>query len=288
VFAEVVSDRGQGPALVYVPGIDGSGQLLLGTAPRLEERFRLIRLRYRTSANPAHRSYAHLAASAIEAVSLRGVERMALLAESFGGGVALRAAIDFPTEVTALALVNTFAHYRRRSRLAVSRVALRCTPAWAIAAGRRVVAPRILFGGPADRAAIAEFLGDGKRAASARPGAGPRVRGDGDSAARRSSDAAAVVWGLDEGYHARLRMIQDLDLRRDLGRVTQPVAIFASGKDRVVESIRQAREMASALPDAEVEILAGRGHVVLPVREVDWPAHLDRLLARAAGRAASH
>jgi pimeloyl-ACP methyl ester carboxylesterase len=112
VLAEVVSDRGRGTPLVYLPGIDGSGQLLLGTAARLEERFRLIRLRYRLSANPSHRTYAHLASSVVAAVSLRGVDRMALLAESFGGAVALQAAIDFPDRVIALALVNTFAHYR--------------------------------------------------------------------------------------------------------------------------------------------------------------------------------
>jgi pimeloyl-ACP methyl ester carboxylesterase len=144
MFAEVVSDRGRGPVLVYLPGIDGSGELLLGTAARLEERFRLLRLRYRLSANPRHRSYAHLAASVVEAVSLRGVDRMALLAESFGGAVALRAAIDFPQRVAALALVNSFVHYRRRTRLALSRVGLRLTPAWLVASSSAgaTIAPR--------------------------------------------------------------------------------------------------------------------------------------------------
>ena len=42
---------------------------------------------------------------------------MVLLAESFRGAVAPRV-----EQVGALALVNTFAHYRRRSRLALSRV----------------------------------------------------------------------------------------------------------------------------------------------------------------------
>ena len=250
--------------MVYLPGIDGSGQLLLGTAARLEERFRLIRLRYRLSANPAHRSYAHLASSAIEAISLRGVDRMVLLAESFGGAVALRAAIDYPGQVVALALVNTFAHYRRRSRLALSRVGLRMTPARLVAAGRTILAPRLLFGGRDDRAAIQDFIGRQKR-------------GRGNPS---TTETAPVLWGLDEGYHSRLRMIQGLDLRGDLGRVRQPVVLFASGRDRIVDSVRQAREMAAALPDVEVVTLDGRGHVVLPLAELDWPAQIDRLLAR--------
>ena len=264
MFAEVVSDRGRGPVLVYLPGIDGSGELLLGTAARLEERFRLLRLRYRLSANPSHRSYAHLAASVVEAVSLRGVDRMALLAESFGGAVALRAAIDFPGQVAALALVNSFAHYRRRSRLALSRVGLRMTPAWLVAAGRSILAPRLLFGGRDDRAAIEDFIG-------------PKRRGRANQSTAR---ATPVVWGLDEGYPSRLRMIQGLDLRRDLGCVRQPVVLFASGRDRIVDSVRQATEMAGALPDVEVVRLDGRGHVVLPLADIDWPAQIERLIAR--------
>jgi pimeloyl-ACP methyl ester carboxylesterase len=264
MFTEVVSDRGQGPVLIYLPGIDGSGQLLLGTAPRLEERFRLIRLRYRLSANPEHRTYSHLASSAIETVSLRGADRVMLLAESFGGAVALRAAIDSPEAVAALALVNTFAHYRRRVRLSLSRLGMQVTPDWMIALGRRILAPALLFGGPGERRAMEEFQ---------RAGGSPKGR-------------AGAGWApLDHGYPSRLRMIQSLDLRGELGRVRQPVALFASGRDRIVDAVRQARLMASLLPDAELEILEGRGHVVLPVADIDWPAHLERLWRRSEGRA---
>ena len=47
MIARIVDDAG-GPSapLIYLPGVDGTGELLLGTAARLIERFRLIRLRY--------------------------------------------------------------------------------------------------------------------------------------------------------------------------------------------------------------------------------------------------
>ena len=274
MFAEVLSDRGRGATIVYLPGIDGSGQLLLGTASLLEERYRLLRMRYRLSANPDHRTYAHLAASAIETATLRGVDRMVLLAESFGGAVALQAALDFPDRVEALALVNTFAHYRKRASLVMSRMVLRSTPPWAVKTGRRLFAPLLLFGGGGDRQAIDEFLG--RRPKRDVVGGAPQPK--------RKADATPVLWGLDEGYHSRMRMIQELDLRPELARVRQPVVLFASDRDRIVDSVRQAREMAGALPDVELEILPKRGHVVLPVRDIDWPAHLDRLLTRAAAR----
>ena len=244
--------------MVYLPGIDGSGELLLGTAARIEERFRLLRLRYRLSANAEHRTYSHLAASTIETVSLRGVERALYVAESFGGAVGLRAAIDHPSAVAGLALVNTFPHFRARARLACSRLGTRLVPAWMMSLGRRMLAPGLLFGGPAERAAIAEFLASGG-------GSERRPRGG---------------WAPGEGYAARLRMIQALDMRSELPRVRQPVALFASERDRIVDSVRQAREMERLLPAAELEILEGRGHVVLPLADIDWPARLLSLAER--------
>jgi pimeloyl-ACP methyl ester carboxylesterase len=249
MFAEVLSDRGRGRTLVYLPGIDGSGELLLGTAARLEDCFRLIRVRYRLGTSSDHRTYHHLASSVIEAVALRGADRMILLAESFGGAVALRAAIDFPAAVDALALVNTFAHYGRRARLAASRVVLGSTPPALVALGRRLFARRFLFGS-GDRTTVDQFVGGG--------------------AAGR----------LDPGYPPRLRMIHGLDLRRDLQRVHQPVALFASESDRIVDAVAQAKVMASLLPNVELEVLAGRGHVVLPAPDIDWPGRLERLAAR--------
>jgi pimeloyl-ACP methyl ester carboxylesterase len=144
-----------------------------------------------------------------------------------------------------------------------------------VVAGRRVFAPLLLFGGRRERAAIEEFL------ASPIPGGGTQSRKRASRAAKPAKDPAAVVWALDEGYHCRMRMIQRLDLRRDLGRVRQPVTLFASGRDRIVDSVRQASEMAGALPNVEVVALDGRGHVVLPIADIDWPAHFDRLIARA-------
>jgi pimeloyl-ACP methyl ester carboxylesterase len=253
MFAEVVSDRGRGPALVYVPGIDGSGQLLLGTAERLEQRFRLIRVRYRLSSNAEHRTYAHVAATVVETVALRGVDRMLLLAESFGGAVALRAALDFPDRVAGLALVNTFPHYGRQVRIGIGRLGVRLMPGWLLELGRRLLAPALLLGSGADRAVAAELVG--------------RDRGG---------------WRLPDCYPACLLMIQKLDLRPELGSVGQPVALFASGKDRIVDAVRQAKEMARLLPNAELEIFEDRGHVVLPAPDIDWPARMERLMERAA------
>src|SRR6185436_9727966 len=86
MVAEIVATRGSGPPLVYVPGIDGSGELLLGTAARLERRFRLTRLRY---AGGSGGDYASLAASVAACIERAGAARALVLAESFGVALAL-------------------------------------------------------------------------------------------------------------------------------------------------------------------------------------------------------
>ncbi len=249
MFTEVISDRGNGPPLIYVPGIDGSGQLLQNTAGQLEESFRLIRVRYSLGVSSQHHTYSHLAGSLIETVSLRGIDRMSLLAESFGGAVAVRAALDFPDRIQSLALVNSFPYFGRRFQLALSRASARFTPAWMLKVGRRTIAPFFLFGSRANPEAIATFKGTGKN------------------------------WSLGEGYRVRLRMIQGLDLREELPNVRQPVLLFAGARDRIVNSVNQARSMDRLLANSHVDIIEDGGHLILPVVDLDWPTRLQPLKA---------
>lgn len=250
MLAHVVSDSGSNPlTLVYAPGIDGSGELLLGTAARLEKRFRLIRLRYASGdeGSMVGGGYDELAKSVARVLEEKNVERALVLAESFGVGVALELALDQPGRVAGLALVNGFAYFERRFGLFVSRCIARFDPLFSV--GRTFGARWALF---APRAAGQEL-----KLFHALPG----------------------YFG--KSYRRRLAMIARLDLRARLSEIRCPVALFASDSDRIVPSIRAAEEMARRLPDATLEILPRAGHVVLPLAEEPW---VDRLLT-LAGRA---
>jgi len=253
MIAEVAEDAARpGPPLVYVPGIDGTGELLLGTAGRLAGRFRLIRLRYRVdpgAPEPGGDPYGELAASVGARLDERAVGRTLLLAESFGVAVALRTALERPELVAGLALVNGFARYGRRSRLLVSSIGARALPPALFRLGRRVFSP-LLFGARRDREALRAF----RRVAGSR---------------------------LDAGYRQRLVMLRRLDLSARLGEVRQPVAIFASDRDSIVDSVRAGRSMAERLPDATLEILHGGGHLVLPLSREPWVERLTALARRA-------
>lgn len=233
--------------MVYVPGIDGTGDLLLDTAARLAARFRLVRLRYETA--PGASSYERLAASVIACMDTLGIDRAVLLAESFGGGVALHAALAQPQRIAGLALVNTFAWFPARLRLAASRLVAPCVPPGLFAIGRRFGGAHALFG------------------------------------ARREPDAVRAFGALDgvhfdRGYRQRLRLLAGLDLRPRLVAITQPALVVVGTRDRVVAPAA-GRELHGALRGAQLQIVDGGGHVLLPLASLPWADWLAELSSRA-------
>lgn len=243
---------GAGPELVYVPGIDGTGELLLGAEERFARTFRLTRLRYVSEPEVAVGAdrYDELARSACERLDERGIGRALLLAESFGVGLALQIALDHPARVSGLALVNGFAHFSKRASLALSRATFARLPRSLFDLARRHFAPITLFGPRRDPDVLLRF---------------------------HALAGHATV----EGYRRRLAMIAELDLRPRLNEIRPPVALFASDRDRIVASVRAAGEMQMLLSDATFELLPASGHVVLPFPDEPWVERLQSLAARA-------
>lgn len=254
--AQVRSDGGSGPPLVYVPGIDGTGAFLLGAEARLAARFRVLTLRYAAGTPPAAGAdgYAALAASVAAAFGARVAQPALLLAESFGVAVALQVALDCPERVAGLALVNGFAYHPWRARLALSRLVAALVPHPLFRSVRHLAGPAALLG----------------------PRRAPEVE--------RAFQALGET-RLDGDYRRRLAMIQRLDLRPRLGMLHRPVAIFASDEDRIVPSVHAAREMHALLPDVELEVLPGAGHLVLPLAEEPWLERMERLARRCTSPA---
>ncbi len=250
VRIRLVEDQGNGPEVVYVPGIDGTGQLLLGTQYRIERRFRLLRLRY-VADDPVHDdTYERLAAGIVDVLDPRNVANAILIAESFGGAVALQCALDFPQRVRALLIVNSFVWFPKRASLAMSRVTAPLVPRWLFALLRPRIAAATFFGKLREPEALARF---------------------------RAIQGAY----FDRGYRRRIAMIGKLDLRSRLGELRQPLAIFAAERDRVVPAAVCGATMHELAPHAELHTIANGGHVILPLQSIDWPQHIAELNARA-------
>lgn len=248
--ATLKGDRGTGVTVLYIPGIDGTGELLLGTAARLESRFRLMRLAYRVEGPASEDSYPGLAASISDLCRENGVERAVVIAESFGGAVGLQLALDFPELVQALMVVNSFAHNLQPVRLGMAHGLSGLVPRWLFKLGRRTFSPRALFG--------------------------PR----GDAEALRAFQKLTGTF-FDEAYRRRIRMIRSLDLRPRLHELRMPVLLLASDEDRVVPSVQAMGEIAQLVPTATLELVPRAGHLILPLAEEPWLERVESLLSKS-------
>jgi len=243
-------DEGSGPPLIYVPGIDGSGELLLETAERLRPHYRLIQVRYVAGGDSKRGTVGDLVSSLAEVLEDLGIERALILAESFGGPVALSFAIEHPERVRGLAIVNSFAYFPKRLSIALSRIGASLLPTSVFEFFRPRVAGPKFFGALCEPDALERFK-------------------------HRETP------NFDDEYRARLRAIPGIDLRSKLPEITAPVALFASERDRVVPSVPSAQEMLAALPDATLKMIPNGGHVVLPLRALPWIEWLAELNERA-------
>src|SRR5690606_23344359 len=94
--------------VVYLPGIDGTGRLLFR-----QERL-LAGFHVRCVSYPQDDRHTYPDLVALGARALEETGPAVLLAESFGGAVALLIALQRPELVRRLVLVNSFARYPRR------------------------------------------------------------------------------------------------------------------------------------------------------------------------------
>lgn len=248
--AKLRGDGGVGLPIVFVPGIDGTGALLLATGAKLEARHRLIRIAYSIDSQEVPDTYEALAADVARVVREQGVERCVVIAASFGGAVALQLALDEPELVAGLLIVNSFAYYAERKRLSLAMKLSPLLPESAFNFGRKWFAPRNLFGRRRDARALADFR--------ALPGS-----------------------FFDEGYDRRMHMIEGLDLRPRLPEVRQPVALYAGDADRIVPSSSSMKVIKDGISAATLEVLAGGGHLVLPLEEEPWLERVEDLARRA-------
>ncbi|PIE23307.1 MAG: hypothetical protein CSA62_07880 [Planctomycetota bacterium] len=241
-------ELGTGPHLAYIPGIDGTGELLLDTANRLAKHWHVLCLRY---VGKGEDSYEALANSVLQVLEQAGVQDAVLVAESFGGGLALQVALTDPSRVRALMIVNSFCYCLRRLRLALTRLSAPLAQGPLFRLGRRYFGSAALIGKDAT-----------------------------DEERRLFHSKSGTA--LDAAYRRRLGMIPRLDLRARLAEIQQPVQLIAAGRDRVVDSYASAELMLAGLPNAELRRLPESGHLVLPLSAHPWVDWLEELEGRAS------
>lgn len=216
-----------GGPLVYLPGLDGTGRLL-HRQPDLHAAYAVHPVAY-PHAGP--QSYADLAGLGIRVLERTGPG--VVLAESFGGAVALTLALARPDLVTRLVLVNTFAHYPRRFSIRLAALAGRLLPR----------APSH----PVSRRPRGWFFFD--------PAIPVPLR---DEWWDRTADVPMSAYGW------RLGLIAGLDLRDRLKGVRTPAVVIVAPNDRVVPAAA-GRVLARGLPNVRlIERRVGHAGMIHP------------------------
>ena len=221
--------EGQGPLLVFISGLDGTGQLFFKQSPALSRLYRVVTFRSRER---GRFTYEDLADDVAAIIRDQGDARATVVAESFGGGVALTFALRHPQMIDRLVIINSFPRFRNRLLIKLGAWLASLLPfpsIWPLRKG----------------ACILGLWADGVS------------RED----RRRFFKAIKTVEG--EGYARRLQLIRDLDLEDQLPKIDAPTLLLAADKDRLISSVREARAMARCMPDATVRIIKGAGHACL-------------------------
>jgi 3-oxoadipate enol-lactonase len=224
-----VTVTGQGPGLVLVPGMDGTGRLFYRQVPSLSKRYTVATYALRDTASSMNTLVSDLAA-VVDAVSPPG-DRATIVGESFGGALGLSFALAHPERVAALVVLNSFPYFAPQGRLRLAIAALGAMPWGAMAVVRRLTATR-MHSRHTHRQEIRRFL-------------------------ELSADITR------EGYLGRLRLLREYDVRPRLPDLRVPALFLAAELDHLVPSVEQARLMASRTPRGTFRGLDGHGHICL-------------------------
>lgn len=229
--------QGTGQPLLYLPGLDGTGELFYRQLPELTRAHRVVTTSYRSGGGARFEDLL----DDVEMLVATESEPVTLCAESFGGALGLACAARNSASIRCLVLANSFARLRQRALTRIAATVLGLLPRLAVSAATPLAARLLLLNGidPIDQQVFLQA-----------------VVADGPT------------------YAGRLRMLGRLDLREGLFRITCPVILIAGTADRLIDSVKHARAMAARLPRSRVVAVAGVGHLAFLDRRVNVAAIL--------------
>ena len=241
MYKPEVRVAGDGPLLVLVPGMDGTGELFYRQVPSLARRYRVATYALREVA-----AMEDLVADLADVISTAAPDQRAtVVGESFGGAIALSFALAHPTFLDRLVVLNSFPRFLPQGRLKLAVALLGGVPfPWQVmSVVRRLTAFRLH-----------------SRHTHARE-------------MRRFLELTAGT--TRRGYLQRLRVLRRYDVRERLGQIRTPTLFLASDRDHLVPAVEQARYMADRVPGATVQVLRGHGHICLIAPDLDLGQILD-------------
>lgn len=228
------------PLFVFLPGMDGTGQLLRTQTEGLEKAFDV-----RCFAIPPNdlESWDDLASSLtnlIEAELKKQPSRSVYLCgESFGGCLAVKVALKSPHLFNRIILINPATSFNQRPLLKLGVHLGPWMPDFFYPISSLVLLPFLSALGrisPTDRRALLNAM--------------------------QSVPPKTVTW--------RLSMVTEFEVdETQLHRLAQPILILAGAADKLLPSVQEAERLANLLSDAKMVVLPYSGHTCLLEKDVN-------------------
>ncbi|MGF1538613.1 MAG: alpha/beta fold hydrolase [Elainellaceae cyanobacterium] len=232
------------PLFVFLPGMDGTGELLHLQTESLHQSFDVRCLVIPSSSTSDWSEMADNVAVLIEQELDQQARPVYLCGESFGGCLAQKVVTRSPQLIDRLILVNPASSFRQR-------------PALAWGAQFTQYLPDALY--RLSCAGLLPFLAQLKKLDSCDRQALLR--------AMRSVSAEASGW--------RLSLLKDFDVTDDeLCQVNVPALIIAGVRDKLLPSLSEAERLIEVFPNAQMHVLFGSGHTCL----LEYDVNLSQIL----------
>ncbi|MBD2299431.1 alpha/beta hydrolase [Nostoc sp. FACHB-87] len=227
------------PLFVYLPGMDGTGELLRSQTSGLEAGFDVrclaIPRKDLTTWEELTNNVLDLIHAELEKSSQRSIY---LCGESFGGCLAMKVATKAPHLFKRIILINPASAFRLRPFLDWASHLSCLIPESLYDIGALGLLPFLASLERLDRSDRYELL-----------------------KTMRSVPSVTVNW--------RLTLLREFEVDDDkLRRLTQPVLLIAGASDRLLPSVTEVKRIAAILPKSQVFILPNSGHACLLEQDV--------------------
>ncbi len=227
------------PLFVFLPGMDGSGLLLRPQIAKLVQDFDI-----RCLTLPAN-DMASWEVLVTETIALIEAEKQAnqrpvyLCGESFGGCLAMKVVLEAPQLCDRLILVNPASSFRQQPWVQWGSHLTQWLPP--------NLYPLSVIGLLPILASLGKIARDDRRALLEAMQAVPQH---------------TSVW--------RLALVRSFNVdENQLRGIKQPTLVIASGADRLLPSLAEAKLLVKVIPQAEMVVLANSGHACLLETDVD-------------------
>ncbi|MFM6307277.1 MAG: alpha/beta fold hydrolase [Dolichospermum sp.] len=228
------------PLFIYLPGMDGTGQLLqtqiteLSTG--LDIRCLAISKNYLGTWDVLAKDVLDLIHGELEKSRQRPIY---LCGESFGGCLAMKVATQSQHLFKRIILINPASSFLQQ-------------PWFSWMSQFTQFVPSLLFN--VGSLALLPFLASFERV----------------SESQRQILLAAMTSIPPETVNWRLSLLRDFQIdKKDLQKLTQPVLLIGSGNDRLLPSVTEITRLANILPNSKTFILPNSGHACLLEEDVN-------------------